>query len=75
MRPALSALLALVAGWVWDRRAERKEAAAHPVVADEIDPYAGGFPVPPMPGQRLREPSMTAPAISAGSETKEATRG
>jgi NADH-quinone oxidoreductase subunit H len=68
------AVLALVGGWLWDRRAEAKEAAAHPSVPDEIDPYAGGYPVPPLPGQRLREPSL-APALTSGSETKEAARG
>jgi NADH-quinone oxidoreductase subunit H len=69
------AVLALVGGWLWDRRAEAKEAAAHPTVPEEIDPYAGGFPVPPLPGQRLREPSLSAPALTSGSDTKEATRG
>ncbi|WP_392543150.1 NADH-quinone oxidoreductase subunit NuoH [Oryzobacter telluris] len=69
------AVLALVAGWVWDRRAEAKEASLHPTVPDEIDPFAGGFPVPPLPGQRLREPSLTAPALESGRDTKEATRG
>ena len=44
------AVLALVLGWMWDRRAEAKEAAAHPTVPEEIDPYAGGYPVPPLPG-------------------------
>ena len=43
--------------------AEAREAAAHPTVPDEIDPYAGGYPVPPLPGQRLREPSLDAPAL------------
>ena len=69
------AVLALVGGWLWDRRAEAREAAAHPTVPEEIDPYAGGFPVPPLPGQRLREPSLSAPALTSGSDTKEATRG
>ena len=69
------AVLALVGGWLWDRRAETREAAAHPTVPEEIDPYAGGFPVPPLPGQRLREPSLSAPALTSGSDTKEATRG
>ena len=69
------AVLALFAGWFWDRRAEAREAALHPAVPEEIDPYAGGFPVPPLPGQRLREPSLTAPALTSGSDTKEATRG
>ena len=72
------AVLALVGGWLWDSRAEAKEALAHPEVPDEIDPYAGGHPVPPMPGQRLREPSLAAPALTSGgepSDTKESTRG
>ena len=69
------AVLALVLGWMWDRRAEAKEARSHPTVPDEIDPYAGGYPVPPLPGQRLREPSLDAPALTSGSETKEAARG
>jgi NADH-quinone oxidoreductase subunit H len=69
------AVVALVMGWVWDRRAEAKEAAAHPTVPEEVDPYAGGYPVPPLPGQRLREPSLDAPALTAGSQTKEAARG
>ena len=49
--------------------------SSHPTVPDEIDPYAGGYPVPPLPGQRLREPSLDAPALTSGSETKEAVRG
>ena len=69
------AVLALFGGWMWDRRAEAKEAAAHPSVPDEIDPYAGGHPVPPLPGQRLREPSLAAPSLTSDSETKEAVRG
>ncbi len=72
------AVLALVGGWLWDRRAEAKEVVAHPEVPEEIDPYAGGHPVPPMPGQRLREPSLAAAALPSGSETsdtKETSRG
>ncbi|HHU09315.1 MAG TPA: NADH-quinone oxidoreductase subunit NuoH [Intrasporangiaceae bacterium] len=41
----------MLAGWIGDkRRAERIE-----TIPDEIDPFAGGFPVPPLPGQRLIE--------------------
>ncbi|MBM6399892.1 NADH-quinone oxidoreductase subunit NuoH [Phycicoccus sonneratiae] len=69
------AVAALVGGWLWDSRVERKEASLHPRVPEEIDPYAGGHPVPPMPGQRLREPSLAAPALTSASDTKEATRG
>ena len=69
------AVLALVFGWMWDRRAEARDASSHPGVPEEIDPFAGGYPVPPLPGQRLREPSLDAPALASGSETKEAARG
>jgi len=69
------AVIALVLGWMWDRRAEARDASSHPTVPEEIDPYAGGYPVPPLPGQRLREPSLDAPVLTSGSETKEAARG
>ncbi|MGL5817340.1 MAG: NADH-quinone oxidoreductase subunit NuoH [Phycicoccus sp.] len=76
------AVVALVGGWIWDRRAEAKEAALHPSAPDEVDPYAGGFPVPPLPGQTLREPSLAPPELTsspdAGTptrETEEAVRG
>lgn len=69
------AVLALVVGWVWDARAERKEATVHPGAPEEIDPFAGGHPVPPMPGQRLREPSLTAPALTSAPDSEEAARG
>ncbi len=65
----------LVGAWLWEIRADAKEAAAHPPIPDEVDPYAGGHPVPPLPGQRLVEPSLAAPALTADSETKEAVRG
>jgi NADH-quinone oxidoreductase subunit H len=68
------AVLALVIGWMWDARAERRELQAHPEAPAEIDPYAGGHPVPPLPGQRLREPSA-APELTAGADDKEAARG
>ncbi len=69
------AVAALVAGWMWDARAERRELAAHPQLPDEIDPYAGGHPVPPLPGQRLREPSLTTRALTSSADDKEAARG
>ena len=50
-------------------------AAAPPPSPGEVGPYAGGRPVPPLPGQRLVEPSLAAPALTADSETKEAVRG
>ena len=49
------AIVALAVAWVWDGR---REAAAVPAERpEEIDPFAGGYPVPPLPGQRLLEPS------------------
>ncbi len=51
------------------RRAARDQAALLEVPA-EIDPYAGGYPVPPMPGQRLKEtrrPALAAAPATVGS--------
>nr|WP_238146763.1 NADH-quinone oxidoreductase subunit NuoH [Ornithinimicrobium murale] len=31
----------------------------------EVDPFAGGFPVPPLPGQTLVEPTTRRPAVTA----------
>ena len=50
--------------------------AASPAPPDEIDPFAGGFPVPPLPGQTLREPERGIPAVAASTLTgKEESRG
>ncbi len=61
------ALLVLAATWVWEGKQAAKAAAARPEVPDEIDPFAGGYPVPPLPGQRL---SASTPA-----KTKEVIHG
>ncbi|WP_068402468.1 NADH-quinone oxidoreductase subunit NuoH [Kribbia dieselivorans] len=60
----------LVVLWLWETKmTEREEAAAKAAdVPEEIDPYAGGYPVPPLPGQRLREPS-TYPALPRAGAT------
>jgi NADH-quinone oxidoreductase subunit H len=34
---------------------------------EEIDPFAGGYPIPALPGQRLREPSLQGARAVAGS--------
>ena len=52
------AVVALVVAWWLDGRRLDREAARHPETPGEIDPYAGGHPVPPLPGQRLREPAL-----------------
>jgi NADH-quinone oxidoreductase subunit H len=72
------ASIALAIAWVWDGR---RAAAAVPVERlEEIDPFAGGYPVPPLPGQRLRKPSgqgvpLTASASQPVLTDQEATRG
>ena len=56
-------LVILVLAWAavtaWDRSLDERDVAT--LVPSEVDPFAGGYPVPPLPGQRLREPSETAP--------------
>jgi len=73
------AVIALAVAWVWDGK---RAAAAVPVERpEEIDPFAGGYPIPPLPGQRLREPipqDVQSPASTAGQPEltdQEATRG
>ncbi|MGO0575333.1 NADH-quinone oxidoreductase subunit NuoH [Ornithinimicrobium panacihumi] len=43
---------------LWDRYAQRRDAEreARMEVPEEVDPFADGFPVPPLPGQKLVEP-------------------
>ncbi len=60
-----AALLLIIASYVAQiRRATRAESAelAEASFAEPVDPFAGGHPVPPMPGQELLEPS-TVPAV------------
>ncbi len=52
---AVILLIAVLATMAWDRALEQRDVAT--VVPSEIDPFAGGYPVPPLPGQRLREPA------------------
>jgi NADH-quinone oxidoreductase subunit H len=43
----------LIGSWIWDRVADRREEAQiDDTVPETFDPMAGGYPVPPMPGQR-----------------------
>jgi NADH-quinone oxidoreductase subunit H len=73
------AALALTVAWVWDGK--RAAAAVPAVRLEEIDPFAGGYPVPPLPGQRLREQipqGVGATAITASHPAgtdQEVTRG
>jgi len=65
-------VLAVAVAWVWEGR---RDAAAVPVERpEEIDPFAGGYPVPPLPGQRLREPSLHgAPSLTGSAGDPELT--
>ncbi len=64
--------LALVLGllWAysrWEDRSSRAEDARHQdVMVGEVDPFAGGFPVPPMPGQRLMRTAGPTSSVTAG---------
>ena len=61
------ALLVLAATWIWEGKASSRAEAAKPVIPDVIDPYAGGYPVPPLPGQRLAgSESTTTKAVIHG---------
>ena len=57
-----------------DNKKIEQDAARSAPAPEEIDPFAGGYPVPPLPGQRLKEPTM---AISDRTDAtdKEAARG
>ncbi|GAA3609275.1 NADH-quinone oxidoreductase subunit NuoH [Marihabitans asiaticum] len=52
-------IAAIVLGgtWLWETRTEQQTKAAEAAAAipGEVDPFAGGHPVPPLPGQRLVE--------------------
>ena len=62
------AVAALAVSWLWDnRRADAEAQAAAVSAVTEVDPFAGGYPVPPLPGQTLREP--TRPPVSVGAPT------
>ncbi|HET8600866.1 MAG TPA: NADH-quinone oxidoreductase subunit NuoH [Segeticoccus sp.] len=60
------AVIAMGVAWIVDgKRAEAHAHSARPP-EEEIDPFAGGYPVPPMPGQRLREPSADRTPLTVG---------
>jgi NADH-quinone oxidoreductase subunit H len=80
------AVVALAAAWVWDDRRAARAEAEEELPPEEIDPFEGGYPVPPLPGQRLVEPNArisaepvmsTASAVAGPSSTsvQEETHG
>ncbi|NUQ31213.1 MAG: NADH-quinone oxidoreductase subunit NuoH [Dermatophilaceae bacterium] len=62
---SIVAVIALAAAWIWDDKRAARAAAEDEAPPEEIDPFEGGYPVPPLPGQRLAEPG---PRISATRE-------
>jgi NADH-quinone oxidoreductase subunit H len=69
------ALVVFVGSFVWDevadRRArERSAVAARPADQAEFDPFAGGYPVPPMPGQKV--PGLVPAAVAVSSSEAKA---
>ena len=56
-----------VASWINGRRV-----APPPEVPKSVDPFAGGFPVPPLPGQKLVEPAERRRApVTVGAPTSD----
>jgi NADH-quinone oxidoreductase subunit H len=62
----------LLAYYLWEGRTADARAAKEAAPPEEIDPFAGGYPVPPLPGQRLKEPTLS---ITDRAPEKEASRG
>jgi NADH-quinone oxidoreductase subunit H len=77
----LAGLILIVLFVLWaflasTRRDEEAAAERRVVVPPEIDPFEGGYPVPPMPGQTVRRsagPVLTARAGDQQSRTPLAT--
>ena len=78
---AVLAVIVLGAMWIWENRVEAGEKAAEEAaeVPAEVDPWAGGHPVPPLPGQRLveapREGGEKALTSTPSTREEEETRG
>lgn len=80
---AVLAVIVLGSTWIWETKVEARTRAQEEadVVPEEIDPWAEGYPVPPMPGQRLVEAPRggtaiaDAPAPPAPSTPQEEHRG
>ncbi|MGB5934760.1 MAG: NADH-quinone oxidoreductase subunit NuoH [Ornithinimicrobium sp.] len=80
------AVIVIGALLIWDRRSQALKEANLTAreVPEEVDPYAGGYPVPPLPGQRLVEPRRAVAAAepvtveattSASAQTSEDDHG
>ena len=65
------AVVVLPITWVLEGRHDARNALVER--PEEVDPYAGGYPIPPLPGQRLREPSLQGERSLTGSTDRELT--
>ncbi|CAM3980988.1 NADH-quinone oxidoreductase subunit NuoH [Janibacter anophelis] len=68
--------IVLGATWIWETKVEQRAKAAEEAAQTpaEVDPWAEGYPVPPLPGQRLVE-GRGATAIDTKPATEEEQRG
>jgi NADH-quinone oxidoreductase subunit H len=64
---AAAALLLLAALFLWPAKAEEPVPQPQP----DFDPFAGGHPVPPMPGQTLPASPRRARQVAGASVTKQ----
>ena len=65
---SIIAVIALAAAWIWDDKRAAKAAAEDQAPPEEIDPFEHGYPVPPLPGQRLAEPGRSSHSLAATRE-------
>jgi NADH-quinone oxidoreductase subunit H len=73
---AVVAAVVLLVYYYWENRRIERDARKSAPPPEEVDPFEGGFPVPPLPGQRLREPALAiGDRASQDIPEKEATRG
>ncbi len=69
----IAALAALLISYLWENRVDERNAARDAPAPEEIDPFAGGYPVPPLPGQRLKEPARAISDRSSDRSSEHAT--
>ncbi|AEG43377.1 NADH-quinone oxidoreductase subunit NuoH [Isoptericola variabilis] len=69
----VAAVVVFAVIWVWP---EKKEPAPRRAAAGEFDPFAGGYPVPPLPGQHLPRSSRRTgtSAVAQSVDHSEETR-
>ena len=69
------AVIALAAAWIWDDKRAARAAAEDETPPEEIDPFEDGYPVPPLPGQRLAESTQSSHRLAATREPVLTTAG